>query len=83
MKIVSAEKGPSILTFDFFRIFTAGETIFLSSLNMSLLSQCGFSPVIAILGFSLNFVFQNFSIILIFFTIFDLDIFFETNFNGS
>ena len=83
VKIVSADRGPLILIFDFFKLLIAGKIIFLSSLNLSILSQCGFNPVTAILGFLLKWSFQNLLIIFIFFIIFDLWIFLVTYFNGS
>ena len=46
-KIVSVGNGPSILTPFLFKNFIAGIIIFFSSLNFSLVSQCGFIPVIA------------------------------------
>ena len=48
---MSAGKGPSTKNFFFFNFLIAGVIILSSSESLKLLSQCGFSPVIAILGF--------------------------------
>ena len=55
-KIVSAANGPEILYFDFFSDFTTGMIIFSSSLNLPILSQCGFRPVNPIRGFFLKYL---------------------------
>ena len=55
-KKVSAEKGPDILIFLFFKKFIAGIISVFSSLILSIVSQCGFKPKIAIFGIFFNFV---------------------------
>ena len=54
IKRLSAEYGPKIFEYFFFKDLIAGLIIFFSSLFAKLLSQCGLRPVIAILAFFLN-----------------------------
>ena len=55
---VSAGKGPEIL-YLFFNNLIVGLIIFSSSLKILILSQCGLSPVTAILGFLLKYSLQK------------------------
>ena len=59
-KKVSAENGPSTFNPFFFKYFIDGIIILSSSLNLSIVSQCGFKPKTAILIFFLKFFYKNY-----------------------
>jgi hypothetical protein len=80
---VSAANGPSILYLSFFNFLIVGKIILLSSLKLSILSQCGFRPVTPIFIFLLNFSFQKLSISFTLLIISNLLIFLETYLIGK
>ena len=72
---MSEEYGPETLILIFFKYFIAGIISFFSLFSLSKLSQCGFNPVTAILGFIFKTFYKNYLFFLFYNYIFFFNIF--------